>query len=294
MATPKQRFTAALNQVIRRFDRLEASTVRDMVRLLVSFRKDVRDLLAELPTGDRFNTLRLSGLRDDIDDLIVQLEGQLIATTQTGIRDAAELGLQSVTSPIAAAGVTTFYNRPSMSQINTLVDFSADLVKRVTADMRGKINTEITRIALGAISPFQAQKNLTEILGIRAGRQVVKGVGHAAERIIRTEVNRSFNVSNFAQMQEVEEVTPDARKRWNATGDMRTRDPHINAHGQLQPISKPFIVGGEKLMYPLDPAGSAKNTINCRCRMTVIHPDIGVIGGPLDGQIGRERKRRKE
>jgi hypothetical protein len=34
----------------------------------------------------------------------------------------------------------------------------------------------------------------------------------------------------------------------------------------VQPIDKPFDVGGEQLMYPGDPdGGSPGNTINCRC-----------------------------
>ena len=31
------------------------------------------------------------------------------------------------------------------------------------------------------------------------------------------------------------------------------------------PVDQPFVVGGERLMYPGDPAGSAANVINCHC-----------------------------
>ena len=301
MATAKQRYIAKLNEIAHRFDSLEAKTVRDMVKLLQAFRKDVVSLLADLPNtadyADEFNRFRLSGLRDGIDEMIVQLEGQLTAVAANGIANGSELGLLSVTEPLTAAGITTFYNRPSMAQVNTLVDFSADLIRGVTSELRRKLNTEISRLALGALSPFQVQKNVTQLLGLSsrgAGKQVVRGIGYNAERIVRTEVNRAYNLSNYAQSLEVARETPGALKRWNSTGDMRTRDSHINAHGQLRPLDKPFNVKGEELQYPLDPAGSAANTINCRCRMTIIHPDIGVVGGPLDGRIAQERKRRKE
>jgi hypothetical protein len=33
----------------------------------------------------------------------------------------------------------------------------------------------------------------------------------------------------------------------------------------------PFVVGGEELMYPRDPNGSAENTINCSC---LLYPAI--------------------
>ena len=34
---------------------------------------------------------------------------------------------------------------------------------------------------------------------------------------------------------------------------------------ETRPIGQPFNVGGELLMYPSDPKGSAANVINCRC-----------------------------
>lgn len=59
------------------------------------------------------------------------------------------------------------------------------------------------------------------------------------------------------------------RKVWNAVMDMKTRPYHSEAHIKYHttpiPIYEPFIVGGEALMYPKDPAGSAGNIINCRC-----------------------------
>ena len=297
MATPKQLYARKLAEIVRRFDGLENGTVRDMAALLQTFRKDVIGLLAALPDTDDFNAFRLTELKHSVDVLVDQLNGQMTAVLSSGITNGANLGLQYVTEPLAAAGISTIFNRPSMAQVNTLVDFSAELITGVTGEVRRKINTEISRLALGGITPFQAQKNVTAIMGVTArgaGNEVVGGIGYNAERIVRTETNRVYNLSGYAQMQEVARVTPGAQKRWNSTGDFRTRDAHISAHGQLQDIDKPFSVGGENLMYPLDPAGSAKNTIHCRCRMTIVHPDIGEVGGPLDGRIANERKRRKE
>jgi len=38
-------------------------------------------------------------------------------------------------------------------------------------------------------------------------------------------------------------------------------------------MDEPFIVGGERLMYPGDASGSAAQTINCRC--AVAHTVVG-------------------
>jgi len=62
-------------------------------------------------------------------------------------------------------------------------------------------------------------------------------------------------------------------KTW-LCGSGSSRDAHSNAHGQTVRIDEPFSVGGESLMYPGDPAGSAKNTCGCQC--------IVVPGAPSD------------
>lgn len=54
-------------------------------------------------------------------------------------------------------------------------------------------------------------------------------------------------------------------KRWLATLDGKEREDHFDAHGQIRAIDEPYDVGGEQLMHPLDPAGSAAQVCNCGC-----------------------------
>jgi len=60
------------------------------------------------------------------------------------------------------------------------------------------------------------------------------------------------------------------KKRWRAANNKRTRKDHREANGQEVDIDKPFIVGGEKLMHPGDPRGSAKQIVKCRCSMQAV------------------------
>ncbi|NGQ95020.1 hypothetical protein G3578_07450 [Brevibacillus sp. SYP-B805] len=60
------------------------------------------------------------------------------------------------------------------------------------------------------------------------------------------------------------------KKRWRAANNKRTRKDHREANGQTVDIDKPFRVGGENLMYPGDPAGSAKQIVKCRCTMQAV------------------------
>lgn len=54
-------------------------------------------------------------------------------------------------------------------------------------------------------------------------------------------------------------------KEWGATEDARTRPDHAAADGQTREMDEDFDVGGEKMSYPGDTKGSAKQVINCRC-----------------------------
>lgn len=84
---------------------------------------------------------------------------------------------------------------------------------------------------------------------------------YRTELIARTEINRSSNSSS----QEIFKTFGAPRKEWLTAIDGRERPEHAAANGQVVAIDAPFIVGGEQLMYPGDPAASIGNSANCRC-----------------------------
>ena len=55
------------------------------------------------------------------------------------------------------------------------------------------------------------------------------------------------------------------QKTWVAILDSKTRPSHAAADMQQVNVNDNFIVGGESLLMPRDPSGSAGNIINCRC-----------------------------
>lgn len=55
-------------------------------------------------------------------------------------------------------------------------------------------------------------------------------------------------------------------KEWVSMQDDRVRPAHRTADGQTVGLEAKYIVGGEDLRYPRDPAGSVANTANCRCQ----------------------------
>lgn len=88
-------------------------------------------------------------------------------------------------------------------------------------------------------------------------------LARARSRVIaRTESHGSANAATQIAAQS---TGLPMSKEWVASGGSRTRDDHADADGQTVPLNTPFVVGGEELMFPGDPNGSAENVISCRC-----------------------------
>lgn len=109
-------------------------------------------------------------------------------------------------------------------------------------------------------------------------------VKQRTETIARTESLRAVSVGqdlSIRQNQATGAVSNELLKRWLYRKDGRTRDAHINTgenNGWI-PMNRAFITPLGPLMFPRDPAGSAANIINCRCRVQYSLPeDIGSLG----------------
>lgn len=78
------------------------------------------------------------------------------------------------------------------------------------------------------------------------------------------------------------------KKQWVSTLDMRTRKSHQRVNMEIRDINKKFSNG---LMFPCDPAGSAKETVNCRCTIVVINPTMERDGyiQDLDERLTRKQ-----
>lgn len=94
-----------------------------------------------------------------------------------------------------------------------------------------------------------------------------------AVTVARTETIGALNAGRQdAFVSVAEALEGEWEQMWLATVDARTREDHAAADGQRVPTGSPFIVGGEPLMFPGDPAGSAGNVINCRCSTLLLRP----------------------
>jgi hypothetical protein len=302
--TPEQvAYAKKLEEISTRFVKLEDRTIKAAVGMLQDLR---RNIAAEITLSEGFEVYRLTKLQEGIGRTIDQFEAQLAAQVRTAFGETYELGGLGVVEPLAAVGLPAFY-QPNRAQVNAVMGFSADLIQQIGSEMRGKINGQLRLGVLGERSPFQVMKSITGILGVKArdlrwGRlkrpEVVKGVAARAEAILRTEFTRIYNLAHHSQQLQTAQEIPDIMKRWLSAATPRTRASHLAAHFRYMtnpiPVTEPFLVGGYKLMFPGDPAGPAEETINCMCREITVHPIIGVLELPVDKEVERERKRRKD
>lgn len=86
--------------------------------------------------------------------------------------------------------------------------------------------------------------------------------GYRAAMIARTETHTTANAGIQMQAETSEFET---KKQWLSVRDSRTRSDHSAEDKTIVDQDKPFNVGGERLMFPGDPRGSAAQIIHCRC-----------------------------
>lgn len=132
----------------------------------------------------------------------------------------------------------------------TLVNGTA---KKTLIDLTERLMSDPEFMSLGAIEKGRILRN-----------QFNQYSQWQAERLVRTEATAA---ANFAQAQAAQTIFPpeQMQKEWIASFDDRVRDTHAQADGQIVMANNTFLVGGQPMMFPGDPAGGAAETINCRC-----------------------------
>jgi hypothetical protein len=105
------------------------------------------------------------------------------------------------------------------------------------------------------------QERLSEFFGDRKS-------DWQTERIARTTMTGASNAGSWQAYQQAQDNGLQLQKEWvSALQPSRSRESHMEAHGQVVGINEAFTVDGEALMYPGDPAGLPGNIINCLCGM---------------------------
>jgi hypothetical protein len=299
----RRRYAQQLMRNIKRWDDWEEEHIREMLNIIERAQNDLlaRWVQARLRgEPSEFELFRFRHMSQNFAVLYNRLEVELRALMNKGINTAFRLGSGDVVDSLKELGIGVRFFQPSLAQANALAGFTAALITEIINDIRKAIDFEIRNVALGIIRPIEGMVNVTKKLGLppKPG-DPTDGVAFRAERIVRTETNRVFNMATYSQQLALQRDFPGLQKSWLATSDTRTRDGHLFAHRQTVAVDEPFKIPErsgkiEKLQYPTDPIGSPNNVIQCRCRSITVMPGMEIPRGPLDRAIEKEQLKRSK
>lgn len=184
--------------------------------------------------ADKFSTRIASelGIPDNHDDILKQIQQQTGTHHASRSQQSASIIAQTTQDDASRALVETQQQASDQGKFLSKKELAAAAALRLRQLSVGRLNT---------IAATETQ--------------------NPAEQAKQTEFE---SLSDF-QYQGIHERTK--QKEWVAILDNVTRADHAEADGQIVVFDEPYIVGGQKLMFPGDMSLGATidNVINCRC-----------------------------
>lgn len=223
-------------------------------------------------------------LRDEIARVANEMIAQYEITRSAPVLPMDhEARMAEIFAQMAASSITAFGNRIlDQSKASGLILETKSFAEMFARFVQDYIASEAIRARITSISNTVRQQIINQITaGQEAGDGIeviardlskrVPEISRFRSRVIaRTEIH---NASNYGIDEAAKATGLQLRKEWVASSDARTRSDHRAADGQTVDMDQPFIIGGERLMYPGDRSGSAEQTINCRCAVAHVVVD---------------------
>jgi hypothetical protein len=241
-----------LNRIVRQYE----STAKDIGRLLDNAALKASAALAELPSD--YQAWRLPHLRQELTRLKRELGQALAQSAGAGTGAAFAMGKDMLDAPLAAGGVRIAAILPELDLAPLLAsrNFQTERMRDISSAAVRAANNEIGLVMVGIQSPGEAVSKVAKHISSRRGRALT---------VVRTEMGRAFSTATQERFAQASTILPGLKKEWRKSGKVHSRSAHDAADGQTVDVDKAFFVGGELLMFPRDPSGSPKNTINCAC-----------------------------
>lgn len=262
-------FERSRNRIVREIDRTSEAAIKRALVLLNEVRREVLEQLRAAGNLES-DIWRMRFVQGSIERAIAEFERDLGRLMRIETQAQFDRGIALVDKPLGALDIPSLIGI-SRESVFVAEQFSADLITGLTDEIRSKINSILRRAVLGGITFQQAQNEIGRSL---ISRGVFSSIAGRAEAILRTELLRiQAQATQMRMEQQSKQMAPagyELRKAWLATNDRRTRATHraaglaYNEENAIG-VDEDFTVGGEKCLYPRDPALSAKESVNCRC-----------------------------
>lgn len=256
IARREEQLRGVVGQVAQAFDRVRRAVMGelgalDTIGLARMVNRLIELLRVQTQTWER-----------DVNRAIKDAEPGLIAAGQAVVDD-----------PLVAAGLTVSAPDVTVPLLEALEQFRADRITNLSAAMIDQISLELRLGAMGTKSVFDViQSVASKLRTADAGDAGFGSLAARGEAIVRTELGRIHSMATQRRMEQAVELFPDLMKEWIHSGNrLHPRDGHVAYSGTRVPVKERFrvasTIGGtrEALMFPRDPAGSARSTVRCRC-----------------------------
>jgi len=283
------RFDLERGNQARRLNRIKKNTEAEVTRLLKEASDQITVDLAGTP--GEFDAFILPRIQKSIQVVLGETGEGMAKTAGDGATAAWQAGIDMIDEPLAAGGVkvSAVLTEVDTRQLMAMRTFLTDRLKDVTVETLNKINAELGLAIMGVQTPFEATSGISKLLNDTQRARAL--------RITRTEIGRAHSVATHERLQMAKEHVPGIRKMWRRSGKLHSRTSHDAVDGQIRKPDEPFQVGSEKLMFPRDPKGSARHTVNCGCVQLPHMADWEVkhpAGRPItiEERQGSEMKRR--
>lgn len=274
-----------LDAILASVDRLSDTELRFAIAALKDARSELVDrMLAAAQGNSSYTATVLQSLLAEVNRIGIEYDARLRRHMTAALRAAWDLGASAIPDSWQAGGIEV---RFTLGLDTRLLDVATQLSADMIRDVSRQFIDGVSRIIrLGVLGASSVQDSITKVrayLATQPARLTGKlgPLVYQAERIVRTEIMRAYSLADEARRRQAQELVPGLRKYWLATPDARTRPEHLAAWqryrtgGSVGPIDikDDFIVGGERAAYPYDPRLSARNLVNCRCRVVSWHPE---------------------
>ena len=276
----------AVAAALKRAATLRNDSAEAQVKLLLDARADIKAMLTQ---ASGYRVFHLQQVLGGIEQTLAQYGGAAHSIITNAVRDVSG----AATDMVRGAGVPVLYGvTPKLAQ--AVIDVTTTQVQAVWAELGNDLKILTQRTTLGITDPYQAIQGLLKAFD---SANTWRSSEADAERIMRTEVGRTFLMAGQDELERAKASGVDVEKWWLPVDDERTREDHVQAGKDYSidnsiPIDEAYEVGGVKLMFPCDPQaeGDAKDVaaqcVNCRCNSV---PKVGTG----EGEEQQEAERRE-
>ncbi len=269
-----------IGKILRSHDKRVTADTKKILKILNATR---REILADVASTE-WEAYYQPKIRAAIEDQMLNFVNKAREMIGAGQIDMWSSGAAMTEGILSAAGISVMMPVLPTSLLNQLKDFSATKIQGLSKAALERVNTELVLGMTGGKTPYDVMQAIGRNL---KNPGIFTSTAARAEVIVREEYGRTFSAARQERMMQAKARVPGLQKIWRHAGHPKIpRESHLAAHGQVVDIDEPFLVGGERLMYPRDPAGSPENTINCGCQSLPHKEEWGIQEAVL--KHGRE------